>query len=650
MRSRGGGVTRRMRGVAMLAVIGWATALAWGPRPGHAEEAAVVEAEPPEAAPVPDPVPVGMDEPAPGPAALAPEPRPNPGNTIEDAWFASATNLEDHVWKTRRVALERGVWNIDGAARALLAAPGAPLDRAEAAVRLAPDLPAGHMELAEALWLHGESPLSAIRTATGALLAFARHPEGALWLGGSLLYLLALGLICGGALCIAITGVLAAPHAAHDLGDLFTRSLPAFGRAALLLAVLLLASVLGEGPLALVLGLAALGVLYGSNAQRMAIALSAVAIVAGAHPVARLAGAALEALPNDPVARAVLATSRGLALPEDVLRLEAAQDTDLLARQGLARLERRAGNLGKADALYQDLVRQYPEDPVILTNAANVRLHLGHMEAAFDLYEKALQVKRSPVVLYNLSQAYGRAFQVDDLTRALQQAQALDGDLVADLTRLQGTQPEGFVVDLPLSNETLWRRVLDLHGGGRFAAELRAPLAPGRLGATPVAMGAAFGGVIVLAWLVGLKLKASRWCARCGRRVCPRCQPEVTGGELCRSCHRLFYQPEGTARDLRLARIEALRERSRRLDKIAWAASIAVPGAAGVLARRPLRSLIGAVCFAVAVGALVLRDGAVPDPLVAGAAGPFAFFCVAAVSGVAYAIVVATSLAARRSF
>ena len=122
----------------------------------------------------------------------------------------------------------------------------------------------------------------------------------------------------------------------------------------------------------------------------------------------------------------------------------------------------------------------------------------------------------------------------------------------------------------------------------------------------------------------------------------------MSGGELCGPCHKLFYQPEQTDRDLRLARIEALRERESRLDKVAWAASLALPGAAGLLSRRPIAGLLGAFFFALALAALAWRDGAVPDPLVAGAAGPMAFFCLATVSGFAYAVVVGTSLAARR--
>jgi hypothetical protein len=59
--------------------------------------------------------------------------------------------------------------------------------------------------------------------------------------------------------------------------------------------------------------------------------------------------------------------------------------------------------------------------------------------------------------------------------------------------------------------------------------------------------------------------------------------------------------------------------------------------------------LAGSFLFAVLAGAVIWSDGAVPDPLIAGAAGSFAFACLAALAGFFYTIVIATSLAARRN-
>ena len=596
-------------------------------------------------------VPAVAASPEAGWGGAAPQP-PVPGITdpIERAWLSPALSLDERVARTRRASLEAGVWSLDTAARAVLnrSFPGASLDRAEAAVKLAPDLPAVHMDRARALWLHGDSPIAAMRAAVAALVAVPRHLEASLWFGGSGLFVLAIALVAGGLLCIAVAAALAIPHAAHDLGDVVSAEMPPFARAALLAGVLLLPLVIGEGLLGLGVALLAVGVSYGGARQRFVLGLAAAAVVVGAFPAARLAGATLDAFSRDPVAEAAVAAARGIPLAQDIARLEAAAADDLLAEQALAIHARRTGNLGSADARYQALLEVLPEDAVVANNAAGVRLGLGHMESAIELYRHAVELTGSPVVLFNLSQAYGRAFQMEDLAQTLGRAQELDAEVVAELTALQGTDTQAFVVDLPLPASLLWRRVLESRGGEEIAAALRVPVAPGVLGRDWRVTVLAFSGVLIGAGLLGSRLRASRLCVRCGSRICPRCHPESGGRGLCQSCVRLFHETAATDRSLRLARIAALRRRELRWERVAWVASMIVPGSAGFLARRPFRGLAGAVFFAVGVTCIVWRSGAVPDPLVAGAAAPFAFVGSAVAAGCAYAITVATCLAARR--
>jgi tetratricopeptide (TPR) repeat protein len=542
------------------------------------------------------------------------------------------------------------VWSYDSAARALLATGprGEAIEQANAAVRLAPDLPAARMQLSQALWLYGESPVEALRVAFSALDSIPRHLEASLWFAGTGLLIAAIGLVAGGLLCIAAAGLFAAPHAAHDLGDAISGAMPSFARVAFLGSLLLALPLLGEGLLGLALGLLAIGVVYGRPGQRVVLALAAAAVVAGVHPVARLAGSTLLAYANDPALEAVVSSTRGLAQPVDLARLAAAEAGDPLARRALAVQARRVGRLGEADARYQALLAAEPEDPTLANNAANVRLGLGHMEVALTLYDRSLDLSESPLVLFNLAQAYGRAFQVDNLARTLERAQAVDGVAVAELTQLQGATPEGFVVDLPVPDTLVWQRVFASDAGDALSAELRRPLAPGHLGADAISGLIAFAAVIAVGSAFGARLSPSRWCARCGGRMCPRCNPESRGNDACETCTRLFYQPETTDRALRLERITALRARERRRHRAATIVSIAVPATAGLFARRPLLSLLGALFFALGVGAVIWRNGAVPDPLVAGAAAPFGFLGAAALAAFGYALVVLAALSARR--
>lgn len=591
--------------------------------------------------------PEGLPEAAPD-RSPSPAPAPSP-SLLEAAWQAPAPDLASRVTRTRRTALELGAWNLDPAARLLGVAQGrgVSLDRAAAAVELAPDLPAARIRLAQALWLQGGSPMSAIRAVLESLLAIGRHPEASVWFAGSVLYFLAVALVAGGLLSIALAGGASLSHAAHDVGHAISRQTPDFARSAALGALLLVPVALGEGFLGLALGLAAIGAAYGSRGQRVTMALAVACVGLGAYPVARLAGSALAALPADPVARAAYAVAHGLATPVDLARLEAAADRDPLAARGLAIHARRAGNLGEADALYQRLLETTPDDVAVLNNAANVRLDLGHMERALELYGRAVEIQESPVVLFNLAQAYGRAFQVENLNRTLAHAQEVGGNFVAELTALQGTETEGFVVDFPLSPALLWSRALRTDAGGPVAAELRAPFAPGRLGRAPDVLTAAGLTAVLLGALVGWRVPTSRGCVRCGARICPRCGPAGAGGELCDACNRLFFQPEKTDRVRRIERVNELRRRERRMNQVAAALSILVPGAAGLLARRPVRSLIGALCFVLAAAAVVWRGGVAPDPLVAGAAASWAFLGIAVLASLGYVIVVATSLATR---
>ena len=647
-----------MRWIRVLPLVAAALslALAAGPVPAQDARPDVETAVPDELAAGPGTAsPTGPSDAFVAPDALAgdgsgAEPAAaGPSEGIERAWFAPATSLEERVARTRRASLEYGVWNLDAPARALVAGgvPGSPLDRARAAVRLAPDLPLARMELARVMWLHDDSPLAALRAAWGAALAIPRHPEASLWFAGAAAAALAAALVLGGLLCIAAAGCLAAPHAAHDLGDLISRSTPSFARVAVLGALLLLPLALGEGALGLALVLLALGCAYGARAQRWVLGLAAAAVAIGAFPVANLAGTLQGALDRDPVAEAAVSTALGSSLTSDSLRLAAAHG-DPLAARALARRARRAGSLASADAHYQQLLEEGTRDWIALNNAGNVRLELGHLEAALDLYRRAGEGNPSAVVFYNLAQAYGRSFQVEELAATLEHAQALDADLMAELAQLQTGDAAGFVVDLPLPVAAIWQRLGGLEAGAPLAAELRARLAPGRLGRSVAVAAGACLGACLLGSLLGGRFRHSRWCGSCGRRQCTRCDDEPGSRSLCGACIRILHHPGETDKARRMERIEALRERQRRIERLVAGVALAVPGVAGFLAGRPLRSLVGCFFFALAIVALAWRGGPVPDPALAGLTAPFLALHLAAVCGLAYAIVVTTALATRR--
>ena len=74
-----------------------------------------------------------------------------------------------------------------------------------------------------------------------------------------------------------------------------------------------------------------------------------------------------------------------------------------------------------------------------------------------------------------------------------------------------------------------------------------------------------------------------------------------------------------------------------------WASS-----AKEAVRRTPVHTAWRSVAFAAGAAALLYREGVVPDPLVAGDAGPLAFLCMVALAALIYALAVGSALAARR--
>jgi tetratricopeptide (TPR) repeat protein len=327
-------------------------------------------------------------------------------------------------------------------------------------------------------------------------------------------------------------------------------------------------------------------------------------------------------------------------------RLSRASASDPLAARALALGVKRTGNFEEAAARYEALLATEPGDAELLNNAANVRLALGDVQGAIDLYQRALGIAPSAVGWFNLSQAWGAALNVVELDAALARAQTLDHALVEDLSEIQGRAIH-FVADLPVPDAVLHRRLLAAGDAAAVAVDLRRPLAPGLIGASLLAAGTAIAGALGLGLLLRGRFRASRACERCGALVCPRCEG-VTPRGLCAACDRVAHSPESTDPALRAARVAALNQRRERSDRIWLALGIAVPGVVGLRLGRRAHALASCLLAAGALAFWLGRHGAAPDPLAAGGAGPALAAAVAAVLGLAYAALLAAATSAAR--
>ncbi len=567
---------------------------------------------------------------------------------VERAWFQDSDGIAGRAAKMRVTALALGIKNLDSAARALIAPDdsGNALADTMLAVRLAPDLPIAHMALAWVMWREGDR-LAAVGQASDGIRAIFRNFEAMAWLVGSLLVMIAVVFITAPLLFIFNVGVSVFGRASHDLGDLFGVQMPNAARAALLGTLLLVPLALGEGIMGLVMALFALGFIYGTSRHRMALCLAVAFFMMGMYPVAHTAGTVLIALDSDPVAAATLAVVQGVETQADIDLLEGAGETEFLAKHVLAVRARWLGRTDEAIDRYSALLESNPRNPEVLTNLANLRFLTGDSKSAVELYERSAGLVDSAKLMFNLSQANARLFHIEEFESALRAAQRVDADMVAELSRVGDAN---FVADLPFPLSLLRSRLLAAAGRQvtpKIAIDF---LMPGWLGRDWTHLAAGFALLAVLGALLSSRFDRASSCSRCRRRICARCDRTVWNGETCDGCHHLFHRPETTDPVLRMNRLYELQARDTRLGRLVLAVSILVPGAGGLLARRPDLGFLGILACGFGVVFLTWHDGVVPDPLAVGTAGTLAFLIAGCMALLGYLLIVGTGLMIRRNF
>jgi tetratricopeptide (TPR) repeat protein len=475
---------------------------------------------------------------------------------------------------------------------------GSPLERAELAVELAPELPAAHAALARAR-LEGWQLGGAWAALREAIEVAPHHLEARLWLEANAYAALFAAGFAAALGFLALAAIAAFPRFARDLARL--RELPAPSAAALAVAIVLLPAALGEGLAGLGLGLLCFALVNGSAWRRLSTLSAAALLLTALFPLLERRAESYAALALDPAVRAAWATEQGTPTAADLARVTRAAEHDPVAGRALALRLARQGALDEAGRRFADLRRE-DHSSELLANSAAVSLLRGDVDEAIALYEQAVEGSSSALLRFNLAQAYGRAIRFDAQDLALSEAQLLDPDVLVDLNRRYNGQDGVLVAYLPLPAGRALERLHDPDGTRFLAASLRRALAPGVLGESR-------GDAVVALWLAaaaGLLL---------GAVLARLAGPEQ---DLYSDIARLL-QVQGGDSIARMAQLEELRIRQRRIDLAARVAAWLVPGAAGMVAGRPLLALLSASVFACGASLFLHRHGIVPDPLVLGA-------------------------------
>jgi hypothetical protein len=234
---------------------------------------------------------------------------------------------------------------------------------------------------------------------------------------------------------------------------------------------------------------------------------------------------------------------------------------------------------------------------------------------------------------------------MDEYESTLVKAQRLGDAEVANLSSLGDGE---LVADLGFPVHLLRDRFRALALSRESNQGLAATLAPGRLGERWFITASAFALAVLLCTLFANRYDHASSCARCGQRICTRCQETVWSEEICEDCHHLFQYPEATDPSLRMARLQALSEREVKIDRIVVGASLLIPGVAGFASRRPDLAMFGLLLFAWVSVWIVWPSGIFADPMLMGSAAVLCFAVPGILSVVAYFAVVGASLLVRK--
>ncbi|HTO08193.1 MAG TPA: hypothetical protein VMR86_14175 [Myxococcota bacterium] len=516
----------------------------------------------------------GQQKPLEVPSGPLPEPESGAGLSTPDRVSGAAEAMHDRgfdelpilAWALLETA--RAEARPELVDKAVALAPGSPGVRFEAA-RISGD----PKELFFALRALGSC-------LPGALFALALF---AITVGGGIL-----ALAVGASIFAALRGFGLHGHAfGHTLS---ARNPPGWPGVLLLLAALGAAPLFGIGPIALAALFGAIGAMRLPRREALFVAGSLAAAGFALGPGLERSSPALAAVGREPALMAAYRIDRGQSLPGDFERVQAAsqrQPDDALMRLALATAWLRRGELGRVEDALGTPSDSLP--PAIRAAQLNlrgiVRLARGDVSEAISSFERARAAEETAPVVFNLSQAYGRAFRLTERPVAFDAARALDPELVSRYNANEGVNVHKCLIAPSLSLAIYGARALAPSEDSRaLAAELRERLL-GTFQRDRLWM------LLPAAALLALVLRrdsVSR-CSRCDQPICARCSREARSAGTCMRCVRLFIKRERTDPRLRKLELDRDRRRQRRAILSQSLASLAAPGLVDLVDDRTVR-------------------------------------------------------------
>jgi len=244
-------------------------------------------------------------------------------------------------------------------------------------------------------------------------------------------------------------------------------------------------------------------------------------------------------------------------------------------------------------------------DPRPLITLANMHFLAAHYDTAQALYEKARVLDpSSPVIAFNLGQAYSHRGRLDSTAVTFQRAlpvakYRVEVQAQQNGRHFQALPPNRVVLDAEASTELSWSSVFKEFTSGEIRLG-RWDLRTGVLDLPPFALPWIAAGLLV--WLIAQGGKPPRrkvlfTCKTCGRVMCAHCRK----GLHCVQCFRkLSSLEEVELRNELLERID--RERIHKTRLLRLGLDMAVPGTGRLMASPGFLAFLQLLVFSAALG------------------------------------------------
>lgn len=590
-----------------------------------------------------------LSEPERQPEAPRPPPPAITSTPVSDADFAQAWAVWRRAAESKDVKAEQaarrqlvglkarsGATDVElhaiGLLRAAAAAEqagdsGAAVEMAVTASELAPNLPATWVGLARAYAQADPSEvgryLGALRGAVGRTLVDPRYLRPLLADVAAVLMLALIGT------AIAVVSVLflrRVRYFLHDFHFFFPRAAARWQTGALAILLLALPLVFRMGVVPGLLAVFAASTLYLSVKERV-VAVVLIGLLGGLPTLGGLLVDAT-AFAETPAEDLYRIERGGPGVNELVERYEALSRADKVSFPEHAVLGRyyvRRGQLDLAATHLRQALALRPEDVPAKVNLAAALFFGGDLENPRAILEST-QSSGNAVALFDLGRVYKRrlavygdsvAAEVDKANAALAAARDLDGALppLGSEELTAPTTGNEYLRTLPLAQADL----LALAHSPEASARVRSQLTQMLLGDLPEWVAPFYPLAVALLLLafgfLAPALEAAKVCARCGRPVSRRDDPDVSPGSLnCTQCVNVFVKKGVVAPSLKVRKqLEVARYESRN-EKVAWGLGLLWSGMGHVFSGAPVRGTLYGFLFVLAVVALVLREGVVRAP------------------------------------